>query len=439
MKSFRSTIILFTILIILILGYLLGNNIWASEDKTIYKLEAQSIAEIEIQTASSKCTFIKNGESWEMTIPKKYRINQELVVMMARRLENFDAIRVLGKKPGNLTQYGLDRPSMTIRFKSFEGNESKLLVGYSTSSNYQYYVMDSESKAVCTVTNNDLDAFKGGNPSEFRDRSILTQGLGSIKCFGIKSGEDKKVELVEYEAGKWLLVEPCKAEVKNNNVNEILSKVATLEIKEFVKDDPEDFNKYGLENPIYTLFVEDENENKRNFYFGMTEDDKKEVYIRTDNEKGVFKISTEDFDPGLVIIDDLINIAPLSIGIGHVSKITVNDAGIISVFERDFSNINDDIFTLNGHPILSEDFMALYVNIMALSAEGYDGMGKRGSVELSITFEFINSSESIKLDLSGRDDKSYFLAVNDALLPFYIKNQKVDLVRKWMSRIMKAD
>lgn len=437
MKNFRSTIILFTILIILILGFLLGNNIWASEDKTIYKLEAQSISEIEIETASSKCSFIKNGESWEMIIPKKYRINQELVVMMARRLENFDAIRVLGKKSGNLAQYGLDRPSMTIRFKSFEGNESKLLVGYSTSSNYQYYVMDSESKAVCTVTNNDLDVFKEGKPSEFRDRSILTQGLERIKCFGIKSGEDKKVELIEYEAGKWVLIEPCKAEVKNDNVNEILSKVATLKIKEFVEDDPENLGKYGLDKPIYTLFVEDEHENTRNFYFGLTEDDKKEVYLKTDNEKGVFKISTEDFDPGLVIIDDLINIAPLSIGIGHVSKITVNDSGIISEFERDFSD-PEDIFTLNGHQISSEDFMALYVNIMALSAEGYDGLDKRGSVELSITFEFINSSESIKLDLSGRDDKSYFLAVNDVTLPFYVKNQKVDLVRKWMNRILEA-
>ena len=82
--------------------------------------------------------------------------------------------------------------------------------------------------------------------------------------------------------------------------------------------------------------------------------------------------------------------------------------------------------------------MALYVNIMALSAEGYDETGMRFQTELSITFDLINSPESIKLDLSKRDEKSYFIALNGESLPFYIKGKKIDLVRKWMNRILEA-
>ena len=75
--------------------------------------------------------------------------------------------------------------------------------------------------------------------------------------------------------------------------------------------------------------------------------------------------------------------------------------------------------------------MALYVNIMALSAEGYDETGMRFQTELSITFDLNNSPESIKLDLSKRDEKSYFIALNGESLPFYIKaknrfGQKMD-------------
>ena len=438
MKNFQSTFIFLAILIVLLAAFFLSNNILAYKDKAIYKLAPQSIVQIAIESEQGRCSFIKNGDNWKMIEPKEYKINEELVNMMARKLENLEALRILQNNSGDLSQYGLDRPSMTIWFRHSEGQESKLLIGHNTASNYQYYVMDSDSEAVCTITANDLEVFKEGKAFEFRDRCILTQGLGRVKRFGIESGENKEIELIEYEAGKWLLVEPCKVEVKNDYVNEILSAVAKLEIKEFIEDDPEDLDKYGLENPMYTLFLEDEKGSIRNFYFCPAENDKKELYIKTDSEKGVFKISSDAFNPGLIVIEDLINIAPLSIGVGHISKITINDYGIISEFKRDFANPDDDIFTLNGHHISSEDFMALYVNIMALSAEGYDETGMRFQTELSITFDLINSPESIKLDLSKRDEKSYFIALNGESLPFYIKGKKIDLVRKWMNRILEA-
>ncbi len=438
MKNFRSAIILFGILVVFVAAFFLIDNIWADDDKAIYKLEANSIVEIDIESGTDKCSFIKNGDKWEMVFPKKYEINEELVQMMAKKLENLEALRVLKKNPGDLGQFGLDNPTMLIGFKLSDGGKAKLLVGQNTASNYQYYVMDSNSKAVCTITANDLDVFKKGKASEFRDRSFLAEDLGRIKRLELKAKDKEKIVLTEYDAGKWCLIDPCKAEVRNDDVTDMLSALASLEVKEFVEDDPEDISRYGLMDPIYTLLLEDEEGKIRKFFFGLKDNEEKEIYMMTDNGNGVYTTLTEAFDPEGILIDDLINLAPLSIGIGNVSRITVKDGGKTSVFQRDFSTEDDD-FTLNGHNLSKEDFMALYVNIMALSAEGYDQGKKSDHIEMSITFEFVNSTESIVLDLYERNDNSYFMAVNDGLLPFYVTEHKVELVRRWMKRVLESE
>lgn len=437
MKNFRSAIILFGILVVFVAAFFLIDNIWADDDKTIYKLEAQSIVEIDIESGTDKCTFIKNVDKWEMVYPKKYDINEELVQMMAKKLENLDALRVLKKNAWDLGQYGLDRPSMIISFRLSDGGSARLLVGQNTASTYQYYVMDSDSKDVCTITANDLDVFKAGKANAFRDRSFLYKGLARIKRFEIKAIDKEKIVLIEYEAGKWQLIEPCDVEVKNDVVTDMLKTLAQLEVKEFIEDDPEDLAQYGLMDPAYVILLEDEEGTTRNYFFGKKCNEEKEIYMMTANGKGVYTTLTEDFDPEGILIEDLIDVAPLSIGIGNVGRITVKDDGKTSVFQRDSST--EDNFTLNGHSISTEDFMALYVNIMALSAEGYDFEKKSDHIEMSITFVSIDGSESITLELYKRDDNSYFMAINGDLLPLYVKEQKVELVRRWLKRVSEAD
>lgn len=393
MKNFRSAIILFGILVVFLAAFFLIDNIWADDDKTIYKLEAQSIVEIDIESGTDKCSFVKNGDNWEMVYPKNYEINKELVAMMAKKLENLEALRVLNKNPGDLGQYGLDKPTMLIGFRLSDGSGAKLIVGQNTASNYQYYVMDSGSKTVCTITANDLEVFKKGKASQFRDRSFLTKDLGRIKQFEIKSKDKEKIVLNEYDTGKWRLIKPCEVDVKNDDVTDMLSALAKLEVKEFVEDDPKDLAQYGLMDPIYVILLKDEEGKTRNFFFGLKGNQEKEIYMMTDNGNGVYTTLTEAFDPEGILIDDLINLAPLSIGIGNVSRITVKDGGKTSVFQRSFSTEDDD-FTLNGNSLSKEDFMALYVNIMALSAEGYDREKKSDHIEMSITFEFVNSEET---------------------------------------------
>jgi ribosomal protein L31 len=129
----------------------------------------------------------------------------------------------------------------------------------------------------------------------------------------------------------------------------------------------------------------------------------------------------------------LFNEAPLSVGIGDVNRVVIIDKGSVVEFSRDKFK-KDDIFTLAGKPVKKEDFITLYINLMALSSEGYDS-GNTGKVpELTIVFELKNRKNT-KAAFSRRDEHSYFINVDGKPHPFYVGARKIELVRKWLNRI----
>ena len=107
------------------------------------------------------------------------------------------------------------------------------------------------------------------------------------------------------------------------------------------------------------------------------------------------------------------------------------------MFSRDLS-AEDIAFLCADKPVDMESFYALYVNIMALSAEGYDAGNTGGTPELTVTLQKTDDSESVRVDFVKRDDLSYFLVVNGVEKPFYVLARKVDLVKWWCNKLLEA-
>lgn len=435
MRSYRLTVILLIILAVSIGVYaLIGAAKPSESSKLIYSYEKDSIVEISITAGESKTTFVNNSGQWEMTEPEKYKINKELVDILARKLENLEALRVIEKDSKELGRYGLDKPGLCVNFKLKDGKKKSLLIGVETASKFQNYVKDGDGSTIYTVTQTDLDCFKNGRTAEFRDRNFLSVDRTKLSSFGLDINKKRELKLVEYEAGKWEFAEPCRVNAKNDAVKDILKGIVQLKIKDFIEDNPTDLARYSLDNPLYTLQLGDKNGKTQTMHFGKADEDMKAVYMMLDDMKGVFTISTEGFVPESIKIGDLLSEAPLSIGIGKVSSITVNNRGIVSKFIRDTAK-EDDIFTLAGKQLNMENFTALYVNLMALTSDGYDAGNKGESPDLSVTYELLDNSR-ITMELTKRNESSYYLTVDGKPMPFYVGSQKVELVRRWLKRTM---
>jgi hypothetical protein len=437
MRRGRFAIILLILLLLSIGGVIIESRQSAADSKSIYKLESGSIAAIQIVSGDTGVGFEKKEGGWVMTEPAGYRIDPVLVEGLEKRLEQFDAVRIIEKKPKDLKKYGLDDPRTTVGIKLADGREKALFVGDAASSKYQYYVKDSGTDAVYTIPAMDVEAFGDGNPSTFRDRELLAVNGAEISLLSLDIGGKKEMRLQKDKDGKWAFVEPVTVSAKNDALEEIIKGIAALKIKDFVEDAPKDLARFGLDKPAVSLEIGDGRGNVRKIRFGETLDGKQEAYIASDREEGVFTVSIQDFDPYGIKIGDLLNEAPLSIGIDSVKTVLINDKGNVYEFRRDTAKPDEDSFTIGGRETKKDDFIALYVDLMALSSDGYDPAAPVERPEMEITFEALTGNKQIKLGLSRRDDKSYFMFINDEPLPFFVQAQKVELARRWLEKAAK--
>ncbi len=437
MRRRRLTVVLLIILLVFGAGFYAISILNPSETVTsIFDLENGSIIGIHIASRDKQVSFEKHEEQWAMVEPAPHKTDAQMVSRIADKLESLDALRVIEKRADNLSKYGLDEPDLSVTVSLKNGRDKTLLIGEETASRYQYYVKDSQRDAVYTISLTDVETLGKGDPSVFRDRTLIFIDKEKINLFCLYHNGKREMVLLQYKTGKWEFSEPFRTSAGSDAVTDILKRISSLKIKDFIEDNPSDLSKYGLERPAYSIEIGDQNGNIQKILFGSTNVEKNEAFVCLENAKEVYTVPADDFDPKNVNISDLLSEAPLSVAIDSVKTIMINDRGMVCEFERDTSRPEEEIFTYKGEIIKEDDLIALYVNMMALTSDGYDANDVERTPETTIIYKSLVGNYSIKLELSARDDKSYFLTVDDEPLPFYVSAQKVDLVRRWLAKIV---
>ncbi len=429
-----ALILLAVIGVIVFLVLYVGEEQPSKQDRSLYHYEEQSVEEIQIVSGNGEVSFVKKQNAWVMTQPKEYRISIDAVDRLENRLKDFLASRILDEA-GELEKYGLDEPSARIRFKLSDGTEHTLLIGDMTASKVQYYAKDADADKIYILGSYDVENFLAP-VSEFRDRSILTVNAETISTIGMLTEQTREFQVVGSDADEWVLSQPLEVAARGDAVKEMLSDILELKIKDFVDEEPDDLSAYGLDKPLYTLELADDKKNKQTIYFGKLDEDEQIVYIMLDDSNEVYTLSLEVFDPRRFKISNFLNEAPLSVAITDVNKVSIVSSGTQADFERDASKA-DDIFTYKGKDINMEYFTALYVNIMALAAEGYDPGYQGGTPELTVTLE-CSGGKTITAEFVKRDDLSYYFVLNGEARPYYVGERKVDLITRWTERVLEG-
>ena len=193
------------------------------------------------------------------------------------------------------------------------------------------------------------------------------------------------------------MTEPLKIDARSDAVYELLHDISQLTIRDFISEDITQRNAYGLSQPSYILEMGDASGQTQTIYFGDIDEEQQIVYIMIDDRGEIFSLSLEAFDPRRFKIGNMLDEAPLSVSIQNIEKVTIIEGDDVAEFNRDLS-AEDIVFQTSGKPVNEEFFYALYVNIMALSAEGYDANNVGGSPDLTVILQFTESGETIKVD-----------------------------------------
>ncbi len=414
----------------------LGKEEPFKQDRTLYSYEDREVEEIRIVSGDGEVYFVNKPEGWAMMKPQPYKTDAGVVGSLESRLKDFLASRVLEEDMPDLKTYGLDKPSATISFRLDDGTQNTLLIGDMTASQVQYYAKDSARDSIYILGSYDVENFL--RPvSEFRDRTILEVDTGSINSIGLSIAGKRDFMLKGDDSGKWELAEPLKTEARGDAVMEMLDDILEVKIKDFVGSGADDMERFGLKDPAYTLDIADKNHKTQQISFGNVDEDKQIIYMKSGGSDEVCTLSLELFDPRRFKIAEFLNEAPLSVGIGDVNKVVIIEDGSAVEFTRDTSGAQDS-FTCGGKAVNMEQFTTLYINIMSLTAEGYDAANTGGTPHLTVILELKDQSQTITAQFVKRDELSYYMILNGEIRPFFTGERKIDLIKRWRDRILEG-
>jgi hypothetical protein len=405
----------------------------ASSSVSLASLDSSKIIKIEIPRTG---LFLeKKGELWELASPAggaDIKLDQSKIESALWSLGSVWAERVVDEEPEDLSVYGLDKTLPRTVVTDSEGGRAGFLVGDMTPSKSSYYVMTGEDPKVYTVSEYsvrnllmDLDSIRDRSllasfePQNLR-RLILDTGKILIDV-SPKTEADTGVS----SFSTYILTSPYtrKQGVDGEKFGELLTPLQSLQIRDFIDDNPSALTGYGLDKPM-RLYVETD-EASLDLLLGNPQGDA--YYAKKAGSPGVFTIAG---------LEPVINAKPFTIvdkfalilNIDSVDRLVISEDGKALLTAEIQGKGDEAVFTLNGRRTVDKPFRNFYQAVIGLLADAeYSGPRPLANVSGVMTIRYwLNTppGQEAALSLIPYTRDFYILSI-DGVTEFLISRAQV--------------
>lgn len=346
-RKFPSTIIASLVLILFCVYYLIFERGKQEEDgdkQSVFEsVDKEDFLSIALIYPDTTILVTKESDSWFLLKNnKKYKADGFAVDSILDSFEGLKIESTISTDTSNLSEYGLDAPSVIVKMKtglngySVEiGNESP--IGSGT------YAL-SKGK-ILLLYKSMLWPFQDRKFNDLRDKEVISLDENKINEVVFTSGKFK--QRFKKQGVFWIGDEiPDYIDINHLEIEGIVRSFSDLRVTGFEDDEPESLKKYGLDKPSRILTLVSSG-NEVNYLFGnKSEDDN--YYLKLDNNQSVFIVSNYNYKQLPQDIDNLRIKKLFDISKEDVVKIGVHrDNGIYSL-SRDNSqwkieNVDGDI------------------------------------------------------------------------------------------------
>ena len=260
--------------LIIVLGLCIGGYIWIdkyqsnkdkedSEDtsKVLIDTSKDSITEIKYtyDNKTVKLKYNSKDEEWYNSEHKSWPINQEYITSMTNAITKVVATRQLDTEE-ELSEYGLDKPTVTVSYSTKKGKDYTINIGKDISSASANYCTVGDKKDVYLVENTIKTAFEYNEKKLIEVESIpsLTSSLvydveAKGKDFNLKAKFDG--DITDSDSGEWIITKPYKNTIKGmtSSFTDYLVNFESLSFEECVDINPKKLSKYGLDKPTLSV------------------------------------------------------------------------------------------------------------------------------------------------------------------------------------------
>ena len=411
-----------------------------SEDSKIMlnDFEAESIVNISITSPDENFVFVKEEDTWILQGEEDYPLSQSKLTSMAAGIAKLSVERLVVENPEDLSEYGLEQPSILVKAVTNEGKEYTLQIGDKLATDTYYYGIATDESTVYVipmatrtryvVTKDDLFDIES-SPSitadNIREVKVTSEAFGD---FHMVYDENNPMDYSGTESYPWYIPEGYvnPMNMDNTMTNEVLSNYTVFSFSEGIDYKRENQKKYGLTNPsakvfvkylstngeemTYTLLVGD-TDTDGNYY--VSPEGSERTYLMTKDavEK---KIKIEDKDSLLSKFTHMINIL-------NVEKVLVSSSSESKVYEiKRTDNIDSDgntttteTFFVDGEEAEETEFRSIYQKMIGLKMAEPLKEAVNVAEESVLTLTFIKTDgDELIVEYHPYSEERYTVTVN---------------------------
>lgn len=242
--------------------------------------------------AGDLITLEKQGTTWVNPELPNLSYNQELMTEWIENLQNLETKEIV-KNVQDQSVYGINENSIMITLYDSMNNCETIQVGDIIEEENSVYIKCDSDNVLYTLS---YDASQEifTRPNDFVDCSKVLE-IPEIQSIGIESTSDH-IQMVKDKS--WYLKDyyAIPGFLKEEDMEKLISTISSIKIKSYIGT-YDDLTAYGLENPSYTLTL---NESEK-IAFGNVRGDS--VYVRVNHSQDVYTldqsvyISIASFNP----------------------------------------------------------------------------------------------------------------------------------------------
>lgn len=459
MKSFKTAIIAIVVLAVAITGYFIakgviqknadadGTDTKEGTGVTVLAFDADEVVKIESRDVERFVLTRTEGGSWKCESPADVKLGTNTVSDILSTINNMTGTRIFakGEFDGNLSDYGLDQPSLFTLYLS-DGSKVEIKTGGMNPAGTMYYVMLGGSDEIFTVNTIYGKRLKltrnlliSGNLIEVSDtdklKKIEIRKNGEAYCtfeadFSV-SGDTNK---------EWNITYPIAMSGNTSVITSLGETLAGLTVFDLWEANCQDLSQYGLDIPAIQYILTD-NKATATCEFGNKTADGEFYYCTINGGRDVYRLDADNIN----FTDNTVLAYAYPYAFFEtyttLSSIDIEIFGTVNQTRKltfQFGDDNAELLSLDGVPSVKKDaegntvydylyeIKGITTYCYALQIDGLDVSATlpKGDLTCRITYHRQDGSQCV-VEAYERDAATAYLYVDGAYMGGYCDSWRI--------------
>lgn len=399
-----------------------GKDTAAKADATpnVLTLKEADITRVELARHDGETTVLEKdpASGWKISAPVAYPVDRDAVTSFVSAVTTVASDKVVDDKPGDLTQYGLTQPALTVTVRLKNGKSKQIAIGDATAIGSAFYASaqgDPHVYTVASYTKEGLDK----KAADLRDRRMLTFNSDKLARVDLDSHKTE-TEFGKNASGEWQIVKPKPYRADVFSVDDMVRRLKDVKLDPALsaEDEKKATAAFGSAAPVATLTVTDAAGSQKleiRKVKAMDEKDDK-YYARSSVVEGVYSLEATTAKVFDKTTDDFRNKKIFDFGFNDPSRVDYHSAKVQATVSK-----SGEKWFRGGKPLDSNSIQTFIDKLRDLSATKFAESGFGASeLEMTVVSSDGKKFEKVSLARSGSASGSDWLARRDGDASLYV-------------------